>query len=49
MLVWYEQTPSIESAIQREKQIKQWNRAWKLELIEKTNPNWKDLYEEIAG
>ncbi len=49
LLVWYEQTESIESAIQREKQIKKWNRAWKLELIEKKNPNWKDLYEELAA
>jgi putative endonuclease len=48
-LVWFEQTESIESAIQREKQIKKWNRAWKLELIEKSNPAWKDLYDEIAA
>ncbi len=49
LLVWYEHTESIESAIQREKQIKKWNRAWKLELIEKKDPNWKDLYEELAA
>jgi putative endonuclease len=47
LLVWYEETPSIEAAIQREKQIKKWNRAWKLELIEKRNPNWQDLYEDL--
>ena len=44
-LVWYEHTNSIDSAIQREKQLKKWSRKWKLELIEKTNPYWKDLYE----
>jgi len=48
MLVYYESTQSVESAIQREKQIKKWNRKWKLELIEKMNPEWKDLYEEIT-
>ncbi len=37
----------IETAIQREKQLKKWNRKWKLELIEKENPDWKDLYEEL--
>jgi putative endonuclease len=48
-LVWFEQTDSIESAIVREKQIKKWRREWKVELIEKNNPQWKDLFEEIAG
>jgi putative endonuclease len=47
-LVWYEQTESIESAIAREKQIKKWNRDWKIELIRASNPQWRDLYEEIA-
>jgi putative endonuclease len=47
-LVWYELTESIESAIAREKQIKKWNRAWKIELIEKANPGWRDLYPEIV-
>jgi putative endonuclease len=46
-LVWYELTESIESAIVREKQIKKWNRAWKIELIEKANPGWRDLYPDI--
>ena len=49
LLVWYEVHGSRESAFIRERQIKKWNRAWKLELIEKTNPNWRDLYEEIAN
>jgi putative endonuclease len=47
MLVYYEQCESIESAIVREKQLKKWKRRWKLDLVEKTNPGWKDLYSEI--
>jgi putative endonuclease len=43
-LVWYEVHESIEAAITREKQIKKWNRAWKLRLIEEMNPDWQDLY-----
>jgi len=46
-LVYFEQCDDIESAIFREKQLKKWNRKWKLELIEKGNPQWKDLYEEL--
>jgi putative endonuclease len=46
-LVYYEQTESIISAIQREKQMKKWKRDWKIELIGKHNPEWKDLYEEL--
>ena len=42
-LVWYEQHDTIEAAIKREKQLKKWNRAWKIALIEKDNPNWDDL------
>ena len=42
-LVYYEQTEEIGSAIQREKQLKKWNRQWKLALTEKTNPRWDDL------
>jgi putative endonuclease len=49
MLVYYEQTNDVQSAIQREKRLKKWSREWKLELIEKNNPQWKDLYEEICG
>lgn len=48
-LVWFEPHETAESAITREKQVKKWNRDWKLQLIEKTNPNWQDLYPEIAG
>ncbi|OGZ33775.1 MAG: GIY-YIG nuclease [Candidatus Portnoybacteria bacterium RBG_13_41_18] len=47
MLVYYEQTNDIESAIRREKQLKKWNRKWKLKLIEENNPDWKDLYDEL--
>jgi len=49
LLVWFEPTPDIEAAISREKQIKNWKREWKLALIEKGNPYWRDLYEEILG
>ena len=44
-LVWYERHDGIESAIQREKSIKRYRRAWKLRLIEERNPNWDDLSE----
>jgi putative endonuclease len=47
-LVWYEWLPDFPSAIQREKQIKKWNRSWKLELIEAHNPSWKDLWEDLC-
>ena len=42
-LVYHEATSDVHAALQREKQIKKWNRKWKLELIEKENPDWKDL------
>ena len=47
-LVWYELHESMESAIVREKRLKEWKRAWKLELIEGMNPNWQDLYPTIV-
>jgi putative endonuclease len=47
-LVWYEQHDTAESAITREKQIKKWERAWKVELIEATNPYWNDLYDDVT-
>ena len=46
-LVYFEITESIESAIDREKKLKKWNRAWKIRLIEKINPEWRDLYSEL--
>jgi putative endonuclease len=48
LLVWYELHASMEAAIQREKRLKGWKRAWKLELIESTNPGWQDLYPTIV-
>jgi len=48
MLVWFEQHLTMESAISREKAIKEWKREWKLELIEKTNPYWRDLYGDLV-
>ena len=45
-LVWFEEHPLYTNAIRRETNIKRWNRAWKLALIEKTNPNWDDLLEQ---
>ena len=48
-LVYYEIYPDPISAITREKNIKKWNRRWKLRLIEETNPQWCDLYYEIIG
>ena len=47
MLVYYEVHNDPGSAITREKQIKKWNRSWKLRLIEEKNPHWSDLYDEI--
>jgi putative endonuclease len=46
-LVYYEQYQYIEDAITREKRLKKWHRKWKIELIESTNPEWRDLYEEF--
>jgi putative endonuclease len=47
-LVWYAELDSVEAAITREKQLKKWNRSWKMRLIEKENPTWRNLYESIA-
>ena len=47
-LVWYELHKTMESAIKKEKMLKNWKRSWKLELIERSNPNWQDLYEKIV-
>ena len=46
-LVWYELHETMESAIRKEKMLKNWKRVWKLELIERSNPNWQDLYGTI--
>ena len=47
-LVWYEPFDDIEQAILREKRIKRWRRHWKIQLVEKRNPDWRDLWEEIV-
>ncbi len=47
LLVYYESTNDVRSAITREKQLKKWNRKWKIGLIEKNNPQWKDLYCDL--
>lgn len=47
-LVWYEVHDNIQSAIQREKRLKEWKRKWKVELIESMNPNWEDLFDIIV-
>jgi putative endonuclease len=46
-LVYFEVTEDINNALSREKQLKKWNRAWKIELIEKNNPEWRDLYCDL--
>ncbi len=48
LLVWFEEFADIHEAILREKRIKKWNRAWKIELVEKTNPKWDDLFPLIV-
>ena len=47
-LVFYERFDDVKSAIRCEKQLKKWNRKWKIDLIEKDNPEWKDLYEDLT-
>ena len=48
-LVYFEQFDDIEQAILREKRLKKWDRAWKIQLIEENNPNWDDLYNGISN
>jgi putative endonuclease len=47
ILVWHEQHETRESAFARERQLKKWNRAWKLELIERMNPGWRGLWDDM--
>lgn len=47
-LVWFEFHADFPSAIRREKQLKKWNRAWKLEIIEEANPGWRDLWDDLC-
>ena len=48
-LVYYEMHPTMDAAIRREKQLKEWQRAWKRRLIENMNPEWCDLFDEASG
>lgn len=48
-LVYYEMHEAMEGAIRREKQLKKWNRLWKLRIIEEANPEWQDLFDEATG
>ena len=48
-LLYYEAFSDVRNAIAREKQVKNWNRAWKVRLINKLNPHWNDLYEEFLS
>lgn len=48
-LVWYQLHATMEAAITREKRLKKWNRAWKIRLIEESNPYWNDLWTDITG
>jgi putative endonuclease len=48
LLVYYEQYNNAESAIQRERQMKKWNRQWKIRRIERQNPDWRDLFDDIV-
>lgn len=48
-LVWFEPHTDLTAAIERERQLKKWNRAWKAKLVSNHNPEWRDLYQEFAG
>jgi len=48
-LVWYELHGTMDTAILREKQLKKWNREWKLRLVQEFNAEWRDLWEDIVG
>jgi putative endonuclease len=48
-LVWFETYESVEAAIRREKRLKEWHRGWKVALIEKGNPEWRDLWPDVVG
>ena len=49
LLVYYEVFANVSDAINREKQLKKWKRRWKLDLIEKENPRWYDLFEQLVN
>ena len=47
LIVWYQTSESVKSAIAHEKKLKRWRREWKIEMIETLNPEWVDLYQQI--
>ena len=47
-LVWFEEWPTVPEAIQRETSLKRWKRDWKIALVNRTNPEWRDLYEQLT-
>ena len=49
LLVWYEIHGDIMEAIKREKQLKEWKREWKIDLVQQKNPHWRDLFNDIVG
>ena len=49
MLVWFEEHPTRGAAFIRERRIKEWKRPWKLEMIERTNPGWRDLFVDLEA
>ena len=49
LLVWYELHGTMDTAILREKRLKKWNREWKLRLVQESNPDWRDLWNDIVG
>jgi putative endonuclease len=49
LLVWYELHGTMDTAILREKQLKKWNREWKLRLVQESNSDWRDLWNDIVG
>jgi len=48
-LVWFSEFADVRAAIQREKTMKEWPRAWKINLVERENPHWEDLYASLSG
>ena len=48
-LIWFEMHETMDSALAREKSIKRWKRAWKIEMIERSNPEWRDLFDEFVA
>ena len=47
--MWFEPHADLQAAVEREKQLKKWNRAWKAKLVTNHNPEWRDLYQDFSG